>query len=234
MSYFLFVLIATHLSIVSVTLYLHRSATHRSVEFHPLISHMMRFWLWLTTGMVTREWVAVHRSHHQSTDQLNDPHSPQIWGLWTVLFSGWKLYTDRCRDHGFVARLSRDTVNDWLEQNVYSKHHRLGIMLYLVLCVLLFGAWGVAVWLVQMIWIPFFAAGIINGVGHYWGYRNYNTDDQSRNIFPIGILIGGEELHNNHHQSPASAKLSAKWYEFDIGYFYIRILEMLGLATQRR
>ena len=231
MLYFLFVVVCTHLTIISVTLFLHRSATHRSVVFHPIPEHFMRFWLWLTTGMKTREWVAVHRSHHQSTDELNDPHSPHVWGIWTVLFSGWKLYTDRCRDQGFVDRLSRDVVNDWLEQNVYGKYHLLGIVLFLLICLVLFGWIGFLLWLIQMIWIPFFAAGVINGIGHYWGYRNFDTRDKSRNIFPFGILIGGEELHNNHHNKPRSAKLSNKWYEIDIGYFYIRILEKLGLAS---
>lgn len=194
----------------------------------------MRFWLWLTTGMVTKEWVAIHRRHHQKSDQEGDPHSPQIYGIWRVLFGGAFLYHEASKDKAMVDSLSKDTPNDWLERNVYSTHSRLGILIMLVIDLLLFGPWGLLVWGIQMIWVPFFAAGVINGLSHWWGYRNTDTKDTSRNLWPIAFWIGGEELHNNHHSDGSSAKFSKKWWEFDIGWFYICVLRVLGLVRNVR
>ena len=229
----IYTLIVTHLTIACVTLYLHRSQAHRGVEFHPVVAHAMRFWLWLTTGMTTKQWVAIHRKHHQVTDQAGDPHSPHIFGIWTLIFSGWKLYNDAAKDAAFVMQYGKGTPKDWIERRLYTPHHKLGILAMLAIDVALFGAWGLLIWGVQMIWIPFWAAGMINGVGHWWGYRNGQTRDQSRNISPWGIIVGGEELHNNHHLDPANPKLSLKPWEFDIGWFYIRILQHLRLAHLR-
>lgn len=232
MNIILYTLVATHLTITAVTLYLHRSQAHRAVTFHPAIEHFFRFWLWLTTGMVTKEWVAVHRKHHQSSDTKSDPHSPQIYGIWTVLFKGVWLYKQSAKDPK-VMELGVGTPNDWIERNLYSKYSTLGFTLLLFVNTLLFGPWGILVWLVQILWIPIWAAGVINGLAHWWGYRNYNTKDTSRNLLPWGIWIGGEELHNNHHKDGASAKLSHRWWEFDIGWFYIKVLGLFGLATLR-
>ena len=229
----IYTLIVTHLTIACVTLYLHRSQAHRGVEFHPVVAHAMRFWLWLTTGMTTKQWVAIHRKHHQVTDQAGDPHSPHIFGIWTLIFSGWKLYNDAAKDAAFVMQYGKGTPKDWIERRLYTPHHKLGILAMLAIDVALFGAWGLLIWGVQMIWIPFWAAGMINGVGHWWGYRNGQTRDQSRNISPWGIIVGGEELHNNHHLDPANPKLSLKPWEFDIGWFYIRILQHMRLAHLR-
>ena len=223
-------LLMTHLTIVSVTLYLHRSQAHRSVTFHPLVSHTMRLWLWLTTGMVTKQWVAIHRKHHQSCDVEGDPHSPKLEGIWRVLFGGAFLYARAAQDKDMIQRLGIGTPSDWIERKVYTPHPWLGILLMLIIDLVLFGPWGLVVWGVQMLWIPFWAAGVINGLAHYVGYRNTDTKDTSRNLIPWGIIIGGEELHNNHHANGFSAKLSQKWWEFDIGWFYIRILQTLRLA----
>lgn len=193
----------------------------------------MRFWLWLTTGMLTKEWVAVHRKHHQCSDQVGDPHSPQIYGIWRVLFGGALLYVDAKQDKAMIKRLGVGTPNDWMEQNVYTRFPKLGFVLMLLIDFLLFGPVGVIVWGVQMLWIPFWAAGVVNGLAHWWGYRNYDTKDTARNLVPWGIIIGGEELHNNHHGDGANAKLSKRWFEFDIGWFYIKVLEKLGLAKVR-
>ena len=220
----------THLTIISVTLYLHRSQAHRGVEFHPALNHFFRFWLWFTTGMTTKQWVAVHRKHHQNTDVEGDPHSPHVFGIWNLVFGGVKYYNRAGSDAGMVMKYGMGTPKDWIERKLYTPHHRLGILVMLVIDVLLFGWWGLLVWGVQMIWIPFFAAGVINGIGHWWGYRNGETKDHSRNIVPVGILIGGEELHNNHHLAPANPKFSLKPWEFDIGWMYIKGLEFLGLA----
>lgn len=225
-------LVMTHITILCVTLYLHRSQSHRSVEFNPIVAHFMRFWLWLTTGMNTREWVAVHRKHHQASDTPADPHSPQIYGIWTVLFKGALLYVKAKQDPE-VMKLGVGTPNDWIERRVYTPHPLLGILLMLVIDLLFFGPVGIIVWGVQMLWIPFWAAGVINGLAHWVGYRNYDVKDTSRNLLPIGIWIGGEELHNNHHGNGASAKFSKKPYEFDIGWMYIKLLEKLNLATIR-
>ena len=228
-----YTLAATHITIVAVTLYLHRSQAHRGVEFHPVVAHFFRFWLWLTTGMVTRQWVAIHRKHHRFSDQSGDPHSPHVYGIRQVLFQGALLYHAAAKDQAMVDTYGAGTPGDWMEQNIYSKHSKLGILLMLLIDVVLFGWWGLAVWGIQMIWIPFWAAGVINGIGHWWGYRNGHTRDQSRNIIPWGIVIGGEELHNNHHLDPANPRLSRRWFEFDIGWVYIRLLSVLRLAHTR-
>jgi stearoyl-CoA desaturase (delta-9 desaturase) len=228
------VLVMTHVTIVSVTIYLHRCQAHRALTLHPAVSHFMRFWLWLTTGMRTREWVAVHRRHHQKCERPGDPHSPQVFGFWAVLLGGAFLYAQAAENRRLVQEHGRGTPNDWIERKLYTPHHKLGFLLLLIVEVALFQGWGIVMWLVQMAWIPFFAAGVVNGVGHWWGYRNNDTADCSRNIFPWGIIIGGEELHNNHHNNPASAKLSQKPWEFDMGWFWIRLLEQAGLARVKR
>jgi len=225
----------THITIISVTLFLHRHQAHHAMDLHPAVSHFFRFWLWLTTGMVTREWAAVHRKHHAKCDTPEDPHSPQMLGLNRVLWGGVFLYVREARKPETLARYGHGTPDDWLERNLYSRHQALGLTLMGVMDITLFGiAPGALILLTQIVWIPFWAAGVINGIGHYWGYRHWSTPDVSTNISPLGILIGGEELHNNHHAYPTSAKLSSKWYEFDIGWLYIRLLEALGLAKVKR
>lgn len=230
MSEIIYLLIMTHITIVCVTLFLHRAQAHRSMLFHPILSHFMRFWLWVTTGMVTKQWVAVHRKHHRYNDEQGDPHSPHVYGLKRVLFKGALLYNDASKDKTMVDTYGVGTPDDWVERNVYSKHSRLGITLLLVINLLCFSWWGFLIWGIQMIWIPFWAAGVVNGLGHWLGYRNGETKDKSHNIFPIGVVIGGEELHNNHHIAPASAKLSQKWWEFDIGWMWFTIFKYLKLA----
>ncbi len=225
-------LVMVQITIACVTLYLHRSQAHKAVTFHPLVAHFMRLWLWLTTGMNTKEWVAVHRKHHQASDTQTDPHSPQVYGIWTVLFKGALLYIQAKKDPE-VIKLGVGTPNDWIERKVYTPHPFAGILLMLVIDFMLFGPVGFIVWGVQMLWIPFWAAGVINGLAHWVGYRNYDTKDTSRNLGPFGLWIGGEELHNNHHGNGASAKFSSKWYEIDIGWCYIKALEKLKLATVR-
>jgi stearoyl-CoA desaturase (delta-9 desaturase) len=233
MTIILFTLIVTHITIACVTLYLHRSQAHRAVEFHPAISHFMRFWLWLTTGMVTKQWVAVHRAHHRYSDEPGDPHSPHVYGIGQVFFKGALLYHAASKDTEMVNTYGRGTPNDWIERKLYTPHSRLGIGLCLVFNLAVFGGIGAIVWAIQMIWIPFWAAGVINGVAHWWGYRNGETRDQSRNISPWGIVVGGEELHNGHHLNPSSPKLSMHWWEFDIGWMYICILRFFKLAKLR-
>jgi len=233
MNLILYTLVVTHITIACVTLYLHRSQAHRAVTFNPVIAHFMRFWLWLTTGMVTRQWVAVHRKHHRYTEEEWDPHSPHVYGIWHVLFRGAGLYHRASRDRAMVEQYGAGTPDDWIEQNIYSKYSRLGIALLLLVNLLCFSWWGLLIWGIQMIWIPLWAAGVINGLAHWIGYRNGETSDCSRNLLPWGIFIGGEELHNNHHLEPASARLSKKWWEFDIGWFYIKILEFFKLARLR-
>lgn len=224
----------THITIVCVTLYLHRGQTHRGIEFHPAVSHFMRFWLWITTGMMTKQWVAVHRKHHRFTEQDGDPHSPHVFGIWNVLFKGASLYHEASKNKEMVNLYGSGTPDDWVERNVYSKYTYLGVVLLLIIDIMLFGAVGLFVWIIQMIWIPFWAAGVINGVGHWWGYRNTETKDRSKNISIFGIIIGGEELHNNHHAEPANPKLSRKWFEFDIGWMWFKILNKFGLAWERK
>ncbi|MGE0081425.1 MAG: fatty acid desaturase [Thiohalomonadaceae bacterium] len=230
--YVLYTLALTHVTIGAVTIYLHRAQAHRTVELHPVISHFFRFWLWLTTGMVTRQWVAVHRKHHAFCEGPGDPHSPQVLGLSRVLWQGAELYRAEADNRETLERFGKGTPDDWLERHVYA-HGRTGVALMLVVDLALLGAGGLSVWGIQMLWIPFWAAGVINGVGHYFGYRNFQTLDASRNIVPIGLLIGGEELHNNHHAYPNSAKLSSRWWEVDVGWMYIRLLAALHLARIR-
>jgi len=230
----IYLLVMTHITIISVTLFLHRGEAHRGIEFHPILSHFMRFWLWLTTGMVTKDWVAIHRKHHSATDQKEDPHSPHNEGIWRVLFKGAILYHNASKDKKMVNTYGAGTPDDWVEHNIYSSHSRLGVSLLLVFNVLVFGWWGLLIWAIQMIWIPFWAAGVVNGVGHWIGYRNGETKDYSRNIVPWGIIIGGEELHNNHHLEPASARLSKKWWEFDIGWMWLTIFRFFKLAKLTR
>lgn len=232
--YVVVTLILTHITIASITIYLHRHSAHRALELHPLPSHFFRFWLWLTTGMVTKEWTAIHRKHHAKCETSDDPHSPIIYGIGKVLAEGSELYRKEAKNIETLKRYGYGTPDDWIERNVYSKHSAKGVALMLIINVILFGPIGITIWAIQMIWAPVFAAGIINGVGHYWGYRNFQAEDASKNIVPWGILIGGEELHNNHHAYATSARLSNKWYEFDIGWLYIRILEMAGLAKVKK
>jgi stearoyl-CoA desaturase (delta-9 desaturase) len=232
--YVVYTLILTHVTIVAVTIYLHRHSAHRALDLHPLPAHFFRFWLWLTTGMVTKEWTAIHRKHHARCETAEDPHSPQILGIRKVLLEGTELYRREALNRETLERYGHGTPEDWIERNLYSRHSTLGVSLLLVFNFAMFGAIGITIWAVQMIWIPFFAAGVINGIGHYWGYRNFQPEDASRNIVPWGILIGGEELHNNHHAYASSAKLSNRWYEFDIGWLYIRLLEMMRLAQVKK
>ncbi len=227
-------LVLTHITIASVTIFLHRCQAHRALDLHPIPSHFFRFWLWLTTGMVTKEWAAIHRKHHAKCETADDPHSPQVLGIQTVLSRGAELYRAEAKNRETIEKYGHGTPDDWVERNVYSKYQWQGVGLMLIIDLFLFGAIGATVWAVQMLWIPITAAGIINGIGHYWGYRNYECEDASTNILPWGILIGGEELHNNHHTYATSAKLSNKWYEFDIGWGYIRALEMMGLAKVKK
>jgi stearoyl-CoA desaturase (delta-9 desaturase) len=226
-------LVMVQITIACVTLYLHRSQAHRGVEFHPIVAHAMRFWLWLTTAMITEEWVAVHRKHHQKSDQPGDPHSPQIYGIWTVLFKGVFLYKQAAKDRVMITNLSAGTPDDWIERHLYKKYNTLGIFLMLIIDLVLFGLWGWVVWGIQMLWIPLWAAGVINGLSHWWGYRNTDTKDTSRNLWPIAVWIGGEELHNGHHADGANPKFSQRWWEFDIGWMYICILKSVGLAKLR-
>ncbi|HVO08181.1 MAG TPA: fatty acid desaturase, partial [Burkholderiaceae bacterium] len=230
----LFTLITTHITIASVTIFLHRAQAHRALELHPVAAHFFRFWLWLTTGMVTKEWVAIHRKHHAKCETVDDPHSPVTRGIRTVLLRGTELYRAESLNAETLAKYGHNTPDDWVERKLYSRHTILGVALLLVLDLALFGAIGATVWAVQMLWIPVTAAGVINGLGHWWGYRNFEAPDASTNIVPWGVIIGGEELHNNHHTYPTSAKLSVKPFEFDIGWGYIRALQALGLATVRK
>ena len=229
----LYTLIVTHITIVCVTLFLHRGQAHKGFVFNPVLEHFMRGWLWLTTGMVTKQWVAIHRKHHRFSDVEGDPHSPHVYGIWQVLFKGAGLYHSASKDAEMIQQYGVGTPDDWVERNVYTRHSRLGILLMLVINLLLFGPLGFIVWGVQMIWIPLWAAGVINGVGHWVGYRNGDTKDRSRNISPWGIIIGGEELHNNHHLEPANPKLSRRWFEFDMGWMWFTVFKTLGLAKLR-
>lgn len=230
----LFTLGMTHITIAGVTIFLHRYQAHRSLELHPVVSHFFRIWLWLTTGMVTREWVAVHRKHHAECETDADPHSPQVKGLKEVMLRGAELYREEAEKDETLDRYGKGTPEDWLERHLYSRYPYLGVVLMLLVDLALLGPIGLTVWAVQMMWIPFWAAGVINGVGHYFGYRNAEAPDASTNIIPWGILIGGEELHNNHHAWPGSAKLSYQRWEFDLGWFYIRLLQGLKLARVKR
>ncbi len=230
----LFTLATTHITIAAVTIFLHRAQAHRALELHAIPSHFFRLWLWLTTGMVTKEWVAIHRKHHAKCETVDDPHSPVTKGIKTVLLTGSELYRSEAKNQETLRKFGHNTPDDWLERNLYSRYSWQGVGLLLILDLALFGAIGATVWAVQMLWIPITAAGIINGIGHYWGYRNFEAADASTNVLPWGIIIGGEELHNNHHTYPTSAKLSVKPFEFDIAWGYIRALELMGLAKVRK
>ncbi len=233
--YVLVTLALTHVTIAAVTIFLHRHQAHRALELGSIPSHFFRLWLWLTTGMITREWAAIHRKHHARCETEADPHSPQVLGLNRVLWAGVFLYVKESRNADTMERYGHGTPDDWLERKLYALPYKLGIVVMLGIDVALFGIWpGALIWGVQVVWIPFWAAGVVNGIGHFWGYRNFACADASTNFFPLGILIGGEELHNNHHAFATSAKLSSKWYEFDIGWLYIRLMEMLGLARVKK
>jgi stearoyl-CoA desaturase (delta-9 desaturase) len=229
-----YTLIVTHITIASVTIYLHRHQAHRALELHAIPSHFFRFWLWLTTGQVTKEWAAIHRKHHAKCDTEEDPHSPVTRGIKKVLLEGAELYRAESKNLETMAKYGHGTPDDWIERNVYTKYSWFGVAALLPINFVLFGVIGITIWAIQMVWIPITAAGIINGLGHWWGYRNYDCSDAATNVFPFGILIGGEELHNNHHTHATSAKLSSKWYEIDLGWGYIRALEMLGLAKVKK
>lgn len=238
LGYVLVTLLLAHLSMMCVTLFLHRCQSHRGVKFHPLVSHMMRFWLWLTTGIVTRFWVAIHRKHHAKCDEEEDPHSPQQLGLKCIFLGGLKFFrrpsppTEKLQ--ATLERYGHGTPDDWVERNIYTRHYRKGVCILLGVYGLLLGVPGLGVWFVQIAWTLFFANGAINGIGHYWGYRNFETPNAARNVLPLGLLIGGEELHNNHHTFSSSPRFSVKWWEFDVGWLYIRILQALGLAKVKR
>ena len=230
----LLTLAVTHITMISVTVYLHRHQAHRALDLHPIASHFFRFWLWLTTGQVTKEWTAIHRKHHAKCEQAEDPHSPHVHGIKTVLLQGAELYRAESKNKETMARFGHGTPADWIERNLYTRFSWQGVVLMLIIDLALFGAAGLSVWAVQMAWTPIMAAGIINGAAHYWGYRNFEAPDASTNISPWGILIAGEELHNNHHTYPTSAKLSVKSYEFDIGWMYISLMSSVGLATVKK
>ncbi len=232
--YFVFTLVFVQITIAAVTLYLHRSQCHRALDMHPIITHPLRLWLWLTTGMVTKKWVAIHRKHHAKTETAEDPHSPKVLGLKKVLTEGAELYRAESCNQETMDKYGHGTPNDWIENNIYSPYSSKGIFIMLGIDLLLFGVPGITIWAIQMMWIPIFAAGVINGLGHYWGYRNYEVPDSSTNLTPIAFFIGGEELHNNHHTYPSSAKFSLKPWEFDIGWFYIRVLSFFKLAKVKK
>lgn len=232
--YFVFASVIGHITAISITIYLHRHQAHRALELHALPSHFFRFWLWFTTGINTKEWVAIHRKHHANVETTDDPHSPQILGIGKVVQEGVELYWQESKNLETLERYGLGMPDDWIEREIYIKHSFKGISLLLIIDLFLFGPIGLTIWAVQMAGSPFLAAGIINGVGHYWGYRNFQTEDASHNIIPWGFLLGGEELHNNHHAYATSARLSYKWYEFDIGWVYICILESLKLAQVRK
>jgi stearoyl-CoA desaturase (Delta-9 desaturase) len=226
-------LVMVQITIACVTLYLHRSQAHRSVEFHPVLAHAMRFWLWLTTGMITRQWVAIHRKHHRFTDEPGDPHSPHVFGIWNILCRGVAYYVQEGRNVKTIMGYGKGTPNDWIERKLYTRYNFLGVGIMLIIDLVVFGWAGAVVWLVQILWIPFWAAGVVNGLGHWWGYRNGETREFSTNVVPIDFLVGGELLHNNHHLDPGSAKLSRKWWEFDLGWMYITVFKSVGLAKLR-
>ena len=230
----LYTLATTHITIAAVTIFLHRAQAHRAMDLHSIPSHFFRFWLWLSTGMVTKEWVAIHRKHHARCETVDDPHSPQTRGIETVLWRGAELYRAEAKNQETLAKFGHGTPNDWIERNLYTRYSWQGVGLMLILNLALFGVIGLAVWAVQMLWIPITAAGIINGIGHYWGYRNFEAPDASTNISPWGLIIGGEELHNNHHTYPTSARFSVKKYEFDIGWVYISLMRKIGWATVKK
>lgn len=233
-AYVLYALLATHLTVMAVTLFLHRDQTHRGVDLHPAVRHVFRFWLWLTTGIVTKEWVAVHRKHHARCETEDDPHSPQVLGLRKVFFQGAELYQQEAEQAETVQKYGRGTVDDWIERNVYNRFSYLGVASLLVINIAIFGALGLTIWAIQMMTIPLLAAGVVNGIGHYWGYRNFECRDAATNVSPVGLFLGGEELHNNHHAFPSSAKFNLRPWEFDIGWVWLKALSAVGLARIRR
>ena len=233
MTELIYTLIVTHITIICVTLYLHRGQAHRGIEFHPILSHFMRFWLWLTTGMITCQWVAIHRKHHRFSDQEGDPHSPHVHGFWNILGRGVMYYVEEGKNTQTMLSYGKGTPNDWIERKLYTPYNFYGILVMLAIDLLFFGPWGFVVWGIQLAWIPFWAAGVINGVGHWFGYKNGDTRDRSTNIVPWGILIGGEELHNNHHLDPANPRLSRRWFEFDLGWAWLSLFRLAGLARLR-
>ena len=232
--YIIAALLLTHITIASVTIFLHRHQAHRALELHPMVSHFFRFWLWLTTAMITKEWVAVHRKHHAKCETREDPHSPQVLGLNKVLWQGAFLYHREAKDTDSLSTYGKGTPEDWVERMLYTRFRNLGVVLMLVIDLVLFGLAGILIWVTQMVWIPFWAAGVINGIGHDWGYRNHECPDASTNIIPWGVVVGGEELHNNHHAYSTSAKFSSKWWELDMGWMYICVLERVGLARVKK
>jgi stearoyl-CoA desaturase (delta-9 desaturase) len=231
--YIVVTLILTQITLFGVTIFLHRHQAHRSVELHPIVSHFFRFWLWMTTGQVTKEWAAIHRKHHAKVETIEDPHSPQVHGLKKVLLEGAELYRKEKCNQETLERYGYGTPDDWLERNVYTKHSAAGNIALFIINFILFGFIGITIWAVQMAWIPFFAGGVINGIGHAIGYRNFEPKDASRNMIPFGIFIAGEELHNNHHTYGTSAKFSVKWWEIDLGWYVIRLLQLFGLAKPK-
>lgn len=228
--YVVALLLMTHITIMGVTLFLHRCQTHRGIDMHPALAHVFRLWLWLTTGMETRQWVAIHRKHHARCETEDDPHSPKFFGIKKLLLEGAELYRAEAKNEKTIEQYGKGTPDDWIERNVYRPYSARGIFIMLALDLVLFGIPGITIWALQMIWIPFFAAGVVNGIGHYWGYRNFEVPDESRNIFPLAFFLGGEELHNNHHTYGTSAKFSMKWWEFDLGWMYIQIFRLFGLV----
>jgi stearoyl-CoA desaturase (delta-9 desaturase) len=232
--YLVVILVFMEITILGVTVYLHRCQAHRALELHPIVSHFFRFWIWLTTGMVTKEWAAIHRKHHAKVETDEDPHSPVTRGIKKVFFEGAELYRKESKNAETLARYGEGTPDDWMERNVYTRWSTLGIYSMLGINLILFGTLGLTIWAMQMAAIPLFAAGVINGIGHYWGYRNYEVKDNSRNIIPLGLFLGGEELHNNHHAFATSAKFSDKWWEIDIGWYVIRLMQLMGLAKPKR
>ena len=233
MNIILYTLIVTHITIISVTLYLHRGQAHRGITFHPILEHFMRFWLWLTTGMITKQWVAIHRKHHQYSDKPGDPHSPHVYGIKNIFLRGVYYYYLAAKDSRMTLTYGRGTPDDWIERKLYSKHSRLGVTLMGFINLALFGPVGLLILLVQILWIPFWAAGVVNGLAHWWGYRNGETRDRSRNLVPIDFIVGGELLHNNHHLDPANPKMSRRWFEFDIGWIWLCLFRFLRLAQLR-
>ncbi len=232
--YLVVLFVLAQLTIISVTIYLHRCQAHRALDLHPIASHFFRFWLWLTTGMETKKWTAIHRKHHAKVETEEDPHSPQVKGIWKVVLEGAELYRKEARNKETMERYGQGTPEDWIERHVYEKHSAMGITLMLIIDIVLFGTMGLTIWALQMVTIPFFAAGVVNGLGHYVGYRNFECPDASRNLIPIALFLGGEELHNNHHTYGTSAKFSVKWWEVDLGWFLIRMMQMVGLAKPKR
>ena len=232
--YFLLAACMIHLTIVSVTLYLHRTATHRGLDMHPAVSHVMRMWLWLSTGMLTKEWVAVHRKHHAHCETAQDPHSPKVKGLRKVVLEGAELYREEAKNPETLEKYGRGTPDDWMERNVYSRHGKMGVAILLVINLALLGIPGLTVWALQMIAIPFLAAGVVNGLGHFYGYRNFECTDAATNVSPWGLILAGEELHNNHHAFPSSAKFALRPWEVDLGWWYIRLLGWFRLVEVRR